>query len=99
MLFRSYNLTVKDTAEKQMFNINILTTRSYAVIAGGSAVILALLALIIALIRRSMRRRKEEARLEAAAAAAAGSSRTAPEGEEAQTGQSDNSADGGGADA
>ena len=67
---KKYNLTVRDTAEKQVFNINIMTARSYAFIAGGSALMMALFAGLIALLRRRARRRKEEAKREAAAAAA-----------------------------
>ena len=99
---KKYNLTVTDTAEKQIFNINILTTRSYAAIAGASAVVMALIAGLIALLRRTARRRKEEARLEAAAAAknAAVPAGTAGSGTGAADGSADGSNDaGGGADA
>lgn len=66
---KKYNLTVTDTAEQQIFNINIFTTRSYAAIGGIAVAAVALIAGLIALIRRARRRRKEEARRAASMAA------------------------------
>lgn len=92
---KKYNLSVTDTAEQQMFNINILTTRSYAAIGGISAAIIALLGALIALIRRASRRRKEEERK---AAASRFASQPAVSGASDDTGASDGK-DGGGSDA